>query len=106
MWTERQTDMMNVILAFGHFAKEPTKERALERQADFPISFSLICSKSVHFFVWHSTSRRKTAAYILLSSGKRTGRLNRPPSSNNQFPGEGNCIDPRNLSHIKFTAFS
>ena len=83
MWTERQADMMNVMLAFGHFTKAPTKERALERQADFPISFSLICSKSVQLFVWLSTSRRETAAYILLSSGKRTGRLNRPPSSDN-----------------------
>ena len=94
MWTERRTDMMNVKLAFGHFARALTKERTLERQADFPISFSLICSKSVQSFVWLSTSRRKTATYILLSGGKRTTRLNRPPSSDNQFPGEWNCINP------------
>ena len=106
MWTERWTDTMNVILAFGHFVKVPKKEMTLERQADFPISFSLTCSKSVQSFLWLSTSRRKTAAYILLSGGKRTARLNRPPSSDNQFPGERICINSRNLLHIKLTAFN
>jgi len=97
---------MNVILAFGHFVKVPKIERTLERQADFPISFSLICSKSVQSFLWLSTSRRKTAAYILISFGKRTARLDRPRSSDNQLPEEGNCINSRNLLHIKFTAFN
>jgi hypothetical protein len=103
---DRRTDTINVILAFGYFVKAPTKERTPERQADFPISFSLICSKSVQSFLWLSTSRRKTAAYILLSRGKRTVGLNRPPSSDNQFPGEENFINSRNLLHIKFAAFN
>jgi hypothetical protein len=103
--------MMNVILAFGHFAKAPKIEGTLERQANFPISFSLICSKSVQSFVWISASRRKTAAYILIIFGKRTARLDRPPSSDNQPPGEGNCHQlPQPLAYkihgIQLTIFN